>query len=79
MDDLLKQGITAYREGRREEAREIFITVVKQDPDNFRAWGWMYDVSKNEKERIHCLRQMARLINSAASSLPLFASHSRNS
>jgi len=61
MDDLLQEGITAYRAGKHEEAREIFITVVKQDPDNFRAWGWMYDVSKNEKERIHCLRQMARI------------------
>lgn len=61
MDDLLQQGIKMYRDGRRDEARKIFITVVKQSPDNERAWGWMYDVSDVDKEKIYCLRQMLRI------------------
>ena len=61
MDDLLQQGITAFRAGRREEARNIFVTVVKQNPENDRAWGWMYDVSSNDKERAYCLKQMLRI------------------
>lgn len=45
MDELLQQGITAYKAGKRDEARKIFIAVVKQDPENERAWGWMSNVS----------------------------------
>lgn len=61
MDDSLQQGIKMYRDGKRDEARKIFIAVVKQSPDNERAWGWMYDVSNVDKERIYCLRQMLRI------------------
>ena len=61
MDDLLQQGITAYRAGRREEARDTFIKAVKQDPENELAWGWMYQISSSDRERIHCLKQMLRI------------------
>ncbi|MDP1714007.1 MAG: hypothetical protein Q8L41_04615 [Anaerolineales bacterium] len=61
MDDLLQQGITAHKAGKRDEARKIFINVVKQSPDSERAWGWMYDVSNNDNERIYCLKQMLRI------------------
>ncbi len=53
MEDLLQQGITAYKEGKRDEARNIFITVVKQSPDSQSAWAWLYDASNNDQERIH--------------------------
>ncbi|MBV6466758.1 MAG: hypothetical protein PGMFKBFP_02082 [Anaerolineales bacterium] len=61
MDDLLQQGITAYKAGKRDEARKIFLAIVKQSPDNERAWGWMYNVSNNDKERIYCLKQVLRI------------------
>jgi hypothetical protein len=38
MDDLLQQGIIAYKAGKRDETRKIFISVVKQSPGNERAW-----------------------------------------
>jgi type VI secretion system protein VasI len=61
MDDLLQQGITAYKAGKRDEARKIFITVVKQSPDSETAWNWMYQASNNDQERIHCLKQILRI------------------
>jgi hypothetical protein len=61
MDDLLQQGITAYRAGERDEARKIFITVVKQHPDSESAWGWMSNVCNTDQERIHCLEQVLRI------------------
>lgn len=61
MDDLIQQGITAYKEGRRDEARNIFITTIKKNPDSEHAWGWMYQVSKNDKERNYCLQQVLRI------------------
>lgn len=61
MDDLLQLGITAYKAGKREEARRIFIAAVKKTPDSERAWGWMYQTSGNDKERMYCLKQMLRI------------------
>ena len=61
MEDLLQQGITAYKAGKRDEARNIFITVVKQSPDSQSAWAWLYDASNNDQERIHCLKQIVRI------------------
>lgn len=61
MDNLLEQGIAAYKAGKRDEARKIFIVLVKQEPDNERAWGWMYQVSNNDQERIHCMKQALRI------------------
>jgi tetratricopeptide (TPR) repeat protein len=61
MDDLLQQGITAYKAGKRDEARKIFITIVKQSPDSQSAWAWLYDVSNNDQERIQCLKQIVRI------------------
>ena len=61
MDDLLQQGITAYKAGKREDARKIFVTVVKRTPDSELAWGWMYQTSGNDRERIYCLKQMLRI------------------
>ncbi len=61
MDDLLQQGITAYKAGKRDEARNIFITLVEQTPDSEHAWEWMYNVCNTDKGRIHCLKQIIRI------------------
>ena len=53
MDDLIQQGIMAYRAGKRDEARKFFASAVKQNQNDERAWGWMYNVCNNDKERIH--------------------------
>lgn len=61
MNDLLQQGITAYKAGKREEARRLFVSAVKQNPESELAWGWMYQTSVNDKERVFCLKQMLRI------------------
>jgi hypothetical protein len=61
MDDLLQQGITAYKAGKRDEARNFFVSIVEQSPDNERAWEWMYNVCNTDKGRIHCLQQILRI------------------
>ena len=58
MEDLLQQGIAAYKAGKLEQARKIFTAVVKQYPDSERAWGWMVNVCSTDKERIYCLNQL---------------------
>ncbi len=61
MDDLLQQGIIAYKAGKRDEARKYFIAAIKQDRDNERAWQFMYNVANDDKERLSCLQQILRI------------------
>lgn len=61
MNDLIQQGVSAFKSGDHETARKFLIDAVKQYPDNESAWGWMYNVCRNDKERIHCLKQMLRI------------------
>jgi hypothetical protein len=61
MDDLIRQGIDAFRAGKREEARKLLLTAVKQNPDSESAWGWLYNVAEKDKDRIYCLKQVLRI------------------
>lgn len=61
MDDLTRQGIDAFRAGKRDEARKLLLTAVKQNPDSESAWGWLYNVTENDRERIYCLKQVLRI------------------
>ena len=61
MDGLLQQGITAYQNGKRKEAREILEIFVRHNPDNADGWDWFFNVCKTDKERVNCLKQMIRI------------------
>lgn len=61
MDDLIQQGANALKSGDLETARRLLAQAVKQQPDNERAWGWMYNACNTGQERIHCLKQILRI------------------
>jgi tetratricopeptide (TPR) repeat protein len=61
MDGLRQKGIEAYKAGKRDEARKIFITAVKQSPDNESTWECLYGVASNDQERLQCLKQILRI------------------
>jgi hypothetical protein len=61
MSNLLQQGIGVFRSGNKEEARKIFISFIKKNPQSEQGWEWMYNVSRTRKERIHCLEQILSL------------------
>lgn len=61
MDDLLQQGIVAYKAGKRDEARKCFIAAIKQNRDNERSWQFMYNVANDKKEKLSCLQQILRI------------------
>ena len=43
-DTILQLGIEAAREGNREEARNLFGLLTRQEPDNAQAWLWLAGV-----------------------------------
>jgi hypothetical protein len=61
MDDLIQQGVDAYKSGDHETARKLLTEAIQLYPNNERAWGWMCNVCTNDQERILCLKQMVRI------------------
>jgi tetratricopeptide (TPR) repeat protein len=61
MDNLIQQGINAYKSGDKENARKLLIAATKQFPNDEQSWGWLYNVCKTDHERIQCLQQVLRI------------------
>jgi hypothetical protein len=61
MGDLLQQGIEVFKVGDGQEARRIFISFIKENPESEVGWGWMYRVSRTDRERLHCLQQIVKI------------------
>jgi len=57
----LELGIAAYKAGKRDEARQYFIAAVNDNPFNEQAWGWMYQTSNNDNERVECLKKVVSI------------------
>jgi tetratricopeptide (TPR) repeat protein len=49
---LLRQAIQLAREGRRGEARDIFLRIVEDDPRNELAWMWLAGLVDSLEDRI---------------------------
>jgi hypothetical protein len=53
--ELLRKGIEAAREGKRDEARGLFEQVVELDEKNEKGWFWLASVVESDEERRICL------------------------
>jgi hypothetical protein len=61
MNNLMEQGITAMKSGDKITAQKMFVSAIKQNPDNERAWQYLYNLSNTNQERTHCLQQILRI------------------
>jgi branched-chain amino acid transport system substrate-binding protein len=61
-------GAAAYREGRNDEARALFVRALLTDHENERAWLWLATVATNPDEQRYCLNR-ALEINPESSGL----------
>jgi hypothetical protein len=60
-DTILQLGIEAAREGNREEARNLFGLLTRQEPNNVQAWLWLAGVADGPDERRAALERVAEL------------------
>jgi hypothetical protein len=60
-DTILQLGIEAAREGNREEARNLFSLLTRQEPDNVQAWLWLAGVAESTDERRAALERVVDL------------------
>jgi hypothetical protein len=60
-DTILQLGIEAAREGNREEARNLFGLLTRQEPDNAQAWLWLAGVAEGPEQRRAALERVVEL------------------
>lgn len=60
-DTILQLGIEAAREGNREEARNLFSLLTRQDPSNVQAWLWLAGVADGPDQRRVALEHVVEL------------------
>jgi hypothetical protein len=60
-DTILQLGIDAAREGNREEARNLFGLLTRQEPDNLQAWLWLAGVADGPEDRRAALERVLEL------------------
>ncbi len=51
LSDRLRQAIHLIKEDHKEQARQLIISEVKNNPSNLTAWLWALEVAENEKEK----------------------------
>jgi hypothetical protein len=60
-NEILQLGIEATRDGNREEARNLFTLLTKQDPNNVQGWLWLAGVSDSSEQRRSALERALAL------------------
>ena len=60
-DDLITQGIAAVNAGDKKQARQLLGEAISKFPNDERSWGWFYNVTENDTERLKCLKEVLRI------------------
>ncbi len=61
MGALTQQGLAAFKNGQKKEARQYLSRAVQQDPNDLQAWLYLAAVVETDRERSHCLTQALRI------------------
>lgn len=61
LDEVLRAGIEAAREGKKSEARRLLFYVVNSQPDNEAVWLWLASVSEYPEELLYFLKNVLRI------------------
>jgi hypothetical protein len=53
----LQQTIDLIKAGKKSQAREALVQLVRETPDNVQAWFWLVDTFDNDAQRVKVLEQ----------------------
>jgi hypothetical protein len=61
MDNTLTQAINDIQQGNKEKGKKSLVSYIKQNPNNESAWGWLFNASDTNSEKLYCLQQIVRI------------------
>ncbi len=56
--ERLAAAIAALRQGNKDKARRLIVSVLRDNPNDETAWSWACEVAATPEERVHCLQQI---------------------
>jgi hypothetical protein len=60
-DQILRQGIAAFRSGNREQAARVFYKVTQAEPQHQMAWLWLSGCLDDTSEKRECLMRVLNI------------------
>ncbi|MCG8348293.1 MAG: DUF4352 domain-containing protein [Chloroflexales bacterium] len=60
-ESIMQLGIEAARDGDKEQSRNLFRLLTKQEPNNIQAWLWLAGVAEDRDERQAALERVILL------------------
>jgi len=72
MAEELNFGIEQYKAGNKQEARRIFLKVIQEHPNYTRAYQWLYNVARDDNERMNILKKILEINPTHEKALKLF-------
>lgn len=60
-DPRLQQAIEAAQAGQQAESHALLLQIVRENPDNERAWLWLAGLVPTSEQRLDCLKQVLRI------------------
>jgi len=73
VEALLQRAIETARAGHKEQARDLLISILREDPRNVLAWKWFVTVAQSPDEARQALQNILRLDPSDAWARNAFA------
>jgi hypothetical protein len=58
IDQILDKSIAAYKQDDMATASKLLAQVIKQDPNNERAWLWLSGIVATDAERLFCIKRL---------------------
>lgn len=58
IDQMLNKSIAAYKADDLTTASKLLAQVIKQDPNNERAWLWLSGIVSSDAERLFCIKRL---------------------
>ncbi|MCD6402033.1 MAG: tetratricopeptide repeat protein, partial [Anaerolineales bacterium] len=59
--EILKRAKEAINQGKKEQARELLMRLLKSDKNNPEYWLWMSSAVETPREQIYCLKNVLKL------------------
>lgn len=61
-DELIKQAISQAKAGNKAQAKKMLAQVVKQEPQNARAWYLLSYVVDNKEQAVFCINKVLEVV-----------------
>ncbi len=61
LNEMLKNGVSAVKAGKLEEAQEWLVMLLQIERYNEQAWLWLSGAAQDDQDRLDCLTELLKI------------------